>query len=58
MMMDQTAGIMMRSGQHCAHSWFTARGIQGSARASLYLYNTAQEVERFLEQLSEIVKLR
>jgi cysteine desulfurase/selenocysteine lyase len=58
MLMDQTSNIMMRSGQHCAHSWFDGRGIEGSARVSLYFYNTEEEVETFLTQLREIVKLR
>jgi cysteine desulfurase/selenocysteine lyase len=56
--LDQTANIMIRSGQHCAHSWFTANGIKGSARASFYLYNTMEEAERLITQVREIVKLR
>ena len=58
MILDQTSNIMIRSGQHCAHSWFNAHNLEGSARISLYLYNTMEEVETFLTQLREIVKLR
>jgi len=57
MIMDQTSNIMMRSGQHCAHSWFESRGIKGTARVSLYLYNSIEEAKRFIEQLKEVAKL-
>ncbi|MBU0980421.1 MAG: cysteine desulfurase [Nanoarchaeota archaeon] len=55
MLLDQTANIMVRSGQHCVHSWFNSRGLPGSVRASLYLYNTAEEVETFINQLSKVL---
>ena len=57
MIMDQTSNIMIRSGQHCAHSWFSSRGLDGSARVSLYLYNTMEEADTFLQQLKEVAKL-
>jgi len=55
-MILDSEGIMTRSGAHCAHSWFNARGINGSVRASFYLYNTREEVERFLEVLRKVRK--
>lgn len=48
--------IMIRSGAHCVHSWFNAHKIDGSARASLYLYNTKKETEKFIEALKRIIK--
>jgi len=57
LMLDQNSGIMIRSGQHCCHSWFNAHGIEGSARASLYLYNTQEEAELFAEAVQKIAKL-
>jgi cysteine desulfurase/selenocysteine lyase len=57
-MLDEMENIMIRSGQHCVHSWFAARGIEGSARASLYLYNTAEEARLFVETLKKIAMLR
>jgi len=57
-MLDETANIMTRSGQHCVHSWFNAHKIKGSSRASLYLYNTKEEAQIFVEKLKEIIKLR
>lgn len=50
-------GIMVRSGMHCAHSWFNAQGLQGSIRVSFYLYNTLEEVDFMLEKMKDIVKL-
>jgi len=42
LMLDQMANIMVRSGQHCVHSWFNYNNILGSVRASTYFYNTLQ----------------
>ena len=58
LMLDETANIMIRSGQHCVHSWFNAHGIEGSARASMYFYNTKEEAKVFIESLNRILKLR
>jgi cysteine desulfurase/selenocysteine lyase len=57
LMLDRSHGIMIRSGQHCCHSWFNGHGIEGSARASLYLYNTQEEAEIFAEAVKKIAKL-
>lgn len=57
LLLDRNANIMVRSGQHCVHSWFKAHGIEGSVRASLYLYNTKEEAEAFLEEVRRVVKL-
>jgi len=55
MMLDSTAGIAIRSGAHCVHSWFNANSLpRGSARASLYLYNTEEEAKIFIDKLQEI----
>jgi len=58
LMLDNLQNIMIRSGQHCVHSWFRARKIEGSARASLYFYNTKEEADLFVETMKKIVKLR
>lgn len=58
LLLDSNANIMIRSGQHCVHSWFSANGIKGSARATLYLYNTKHEAEVFIEELKKIAELR
>ena len=56
LMLDNYANIMTRSGRHCVHSWFNAHNIDGSARASVYLYNTEEEAKIFVEKMNEIVK--
>ena len=53
--LDQTYGIEIRSGMHCVHSWFLSRGLRGSARASLYIYNTVEEAKLFVEAISELL---
>ncbi|MBI2175988.1 cysteine desulfurase [Candidatus Woesearchaeota archaeon] len=48
------AGIAVRGGHHCAMPLARLLGIAGSTRASFYLYNTAEEAEKFTETLEEI----
>ena len=56
-LLDEAASVMVRSGMHCVHSWFNAKGIdRGSLRASAYLYNTEDEVKVFAETLVEAVE--
>lgn len=55
--LDSSRKIMTRSGAHCVHSWFNARNLKGSVRASLYFYNTEDEVRRFAEEIKKILKL-
>jgi cysteine desulfurase/selenocysteine lyase len=57
LMLDQMAGILVRSGQHCVHSWFNAHSIQGSVRVSFYFYNTLAEAETFVANLKKIIKV-
>ncbi|HTY76125.1 MAG TPA: cysteine desulfurase [Candidatus Nanoarchaeia archaeon] len=49
-----TFGIMLRSGFHCAQPLHQVFKLQSSARASFYIYNTAEEVDRFIEVLKEM----
>jgi len=58
LLLDSYANIMIRSGRHCVHSWFNANKIDGSARASFYLYNTEDEAKIFVDKLKEIVKMK
>lgn len=52
-----SSNIMVRSGAHCVHSWFNKHNLPGSVRASLYLYNTEEEVDKFVEQIKKISRL-
>ena len=47
-------GIALRSGYHCAEPLHRALKLESSARASFYIYNTKQEVDRFIEILGEL----
>jgi len=58
LMFNDMKNIMIRSGQHCVHSWFDANNLKGSARASFYLYNTIEEASMFVETLNKIARLR
>lgn len=57
LMLNEAVNIAIRSGQHCVHSWFVSHGIKGSARASLYFYNTLEEAQIFVKNLKKIIKL-
>ena len=54
MMLDNMDSIMIRSGMHCAHPFFVSRGIDGSARASVYLYNDDSDIDRFITALKKL----
>jgi len=58
LMVDQLANIAIRSGQHCVHSWFNHHRLSGSARVSLYFYNTLEEAKIFVETLEKVLKLK
>ena len=56
-LLDEAAGVMVRSGQHCVHSWFNARGHDnGSLRASAYFYNTEEDANLFADTFTEAVE--
>lgn len=57
LMLDNNANILIRSGAHCVHSWFNAHNMKGCCRASLYLYNTKEECQKFIEELKKIIKI-
>ncbi len=49
-------GIMVRSGHHCALPVMKKLRINGTVRASFHVYNSLEEVERFLGVMEELVK--
>jgi len=54
--LSQSYQIMVRSGFHCAHPLFDELGIaQGALRASAYLYNEVEEIQRFCSALRELL---
>jgi cysteine desulfurase/selenocysteine lyase len=54
-MVDQD-GIAIRSGHHCTQPLHRLFGASGSARASLYFYNTKEEIDLFLQSLQATIR--
>jgi cysteine desulfurase/selenocysteine lyase len=49
-------GIALRGGHHCTQPLMRKLGVESTARASFYFYNTKAEVDRFVEVVREIQK--
>lgn len=49
-----TEKIAIRAGHHCAQPLGAYLGLPSTARASLYFYNTSEEVEKFLEAVAKV----
>ena len=47
-------GMDIRAGHHCAQPLHDHLGVHSTARASLMFYNTKEEIDRFLESVSNI----
>jgi cysteine desulfurase/selenocysteine lyase len=54
MILDEEAAIMTRAGRHCVNPWYNAHGLEGGTRASFYLYNTIEEIDKMVEVLERI----
>lgn len=50
-------GIAIRAGHHCAQPVHDHYGIVASARASMYLYNTPEEIDQLISALDKAVTL-
>ncbi len=58
LMLDQAANISVRSGHHCCIPLMKHLGLKyGTVRASLYLYNTEDEIEKLLAALEQIARM-
>lgn len=56
--LDEAAGIMVRSGEHCCIPLMRHIGTpDGTVRASLHLYNNADDVERLIVTVEEISRM-
>ncbi|MDW6001668.1 cysteine desulfurase CsdA [Vibrio mangrovi] len=51
-LLDQQ-GIIVRAGHHCAHPCMDAFGIQGTIRLSFGIYNTTEDVRKFISALEK-----
>ncbi|HEY9876876.1 MAG TPA: SufS family cysteine desulfurase [Leptolyngbyaceae cyanobacterium] len=53
-LLDQS-GIAIRSGNHCTQPLHRILGTSSTARASLYFYNTKEEIDTFITALKETI---
>lgn len=56
MLLDKL-GIAVRTGHHCAQPLMHALGIEGTVRASMALYNTPEECERFVAAVRRVAAM-
>ncbi|GAA0824003.1 cysteine desulfurase [Clostridium tertium] len=48
-----TFGVCIRAGNHCAQPLMRYMGINSTSRASLYFYNTKEDVDRLIEAVKQ-----
>ncbi|PSN20721.1 cysteine desulfurase [filamentous cyanobacterium CCP5] len=53
-LLDQS-GVAIRSGHHCTQPLHRLLDINSTARASLYFYNTTDEIDRFIAALKDTI---
>jgi cysteine desulfurase/selenocysteine lyase len=46
-------GVAIRGGHHCAMPLMRVLGVNGTCRASFYIYNTTDEVDVLIEAIGE-----
>ncbi len=49
-----TDGVAIRSGHHCAHPLMHYLGVTATCRASLYIYNTQEDIDRMIADLRNV----
>jgi cysteine desulfurase/selenocysteine lyase len=54
--LDESRQAMVRSGRHCVHSYYDARGLVGSVRASFYLYNHRADAQALIDGVRELLE--
>jgi cysteine desulfurase/selenocysteine lyase len=55
--LDEGHGVLVRSGMHCVHSFYAARGLSGNVRASFYLYNDRRDAKALVAGVRELLEL-
>lgn len=51
------SGVAVRAGHHCAMPLHTKFGLPATTRASFYLYNNTEDVDRLTDGLCQVIKL-
>ena len=52
-LLDQQ-GVAVRTGHHCTMPLMQRLGVPGTVRASLSVYNTLEDIERFIAALEKV----
>ena len=52
-----TENVCIRSGNHCAQPLLRHMGIDSTCRASLYIYNTKEDIDRLIRALYKVKKV-
>ena len=52
-----SVGVCVRSGNHCAQPLMRFLGIDSTCRASFYLYNTKEDVDRLVAAVEKAYKM-
>lgn len=47
-------GVAIRAGHHCAHPLMQYLGVNATCRASLYFYNTREDIDKLIDSLSRV----
>jgi len=55
--LDEAHRVLVRSGMHCVHSFYAARGLVGNVRASFYLYNDRRDAEALIGGVQQLLGL-
>ncbi len=50
-------GVAVRTGFHCAQPMMQFLGVPGTVRASFYLYNTFEEIDRLVDALNKTLEV-
>lgn len=53
---DRIQGVQIRSGHHCAMPQTLSLGVYATARASFYIYNDREDVDRLFEAIEKITR--
>ena len=48
-------GIAIRTGHHCTQPLMDKMNLEGTARVSLAMYNTYEEIDYFIDELKKII---
>jgi cysteine desulfurase/selenocysteine lyase len=58
LMLDESSNILLRSGHHCCIPLMRHLGLkQGTVRASTYIYNSGEDIEKFLAAMEFIARV-